>query len=262
MSVDSITHPQAEARQHRSQTINELAKALSAFQAEISHPKKSTANAFFKSSYADLSTIVECAAKPLAKYGLSVTQIPSIGPDGSLELITEVLHTSGQFLRSYYPVRPAKNDPQGVGSAITYARRYAYQAMLGIAPHGEDDDGNAASAVGSNGNGNGHHAPARNIATLGNMDGGVRDAVQPASAAPTYGQNPSDKQIEFLKKLAIRHRLDPIALPEITTRLSRTTRFTAKSVSLAINALKDLPVGELPSDLLDLVKEDTAHALD
>jgi hypothetical protein len=116
-----------------------LFKALAAAQAEMESAKKDAANPFFKSKYADLAEVVR-VSKVIHKHGLSVMQMPV----GKNELVTILAHESGEYIKSCYEMTPVKNDPQGVGSCITYQRRYALQAILGIPA--EDDDGNAASS--------------------------------------------------------------------------------------------------------------------
>lgn len=132
-------------KQYQSESINELASALAKAQAEIKHAGKTADNPFFKSKYADLPAVIDVAKEHLAANGLSVSQPTDIDEAGKVVLITQLNHSSGQWLRGYYPVNPVKNDPQGYGSALTYARRYAFSAMVGVAATGEDDDGNAAS---------------------------------------------------------------------------------------------------------------------
>ncbi len=126
-------------------SINELAAALSKAQAEIKGATKDSKNTFFKSSYADLASVWEACRIPLTKNGLAVIQttdvIADTGGDTTL-LVTTLVHSSGQYIQGRYPIHPVKNDPQSLGSAITYARRYALQAIVGIAP--DDDDGEAA----------------------------------------------------------------------------------------------------------------------
>ncbi len=123
---------------NKSEQINELAAALSKAQGMMKPALKDADNPFYKSKYADLSAGWEACREALAANGLSVAQIPE---DGGVH--TLLMHTSGQWLSGFLPMIPTKNDPQGIGSAITYGRRYALFGMLGIAP--EDDDGNAAS---------------------------------------------------------------------------------------------------------------------
>lgn len=127
---------------NKSETIGALAGALSKAQAEIRGAVKDTANPFFKSKYADLSSVWEACREPLAKNGLSIVQTNRAG-DGRVIVETLLMHASGEWISGELDMRPVKDDPQGVGSAITYARRYSLAAMVGVAP--EDDDGNAAS---------------------------------------------------------------------------------------------------------------------
>ena len=127
---------------NKSETIGALAGALSKAQAEIRGAIKDTANPFFKSKYADLSSVWEACREQLTKNGLSVVQTNKAG-DGRVIVETILMHTSGEWISGELDMKPVKDDPQGVGSAITYARRYALAAIVGVAP--EDDDGNAAS---------------------------------------------------------------------------------------------------------------------
>jgi len=132
----------------KSQEINELASALVAAQAEFSAVPKGSNNPFFKSKYAALPDVVASASPVLAKHGLAVTQSISfdVSGDGHLvdTLTTTLLHKSGQYLENQMVLHLPKQDPQGQGSAVTYARRYAYMAILGLVAD-DDDDGNAAS---------------------------------------------------------------------------------------------------------------------
>lgn len=125
-----------------SAAIAELATALAKAQSEMEGAAKDTANPFFKSKYADLQSVWTACRKALTKNGLAVAQVA--GGDGVTVTVTTLLtHSSGQWLRGELTMTPTKNDPQGIGSCITYARRYALASMVGVAP--EDDDGNAAS---------------------------------------------------------------------------------------------------------------------
>ncbi len=122
------------------QGIDELAKALNEFQAEVVTVGKGADNPFFKSKYAELGAIMKQAQPVLTKHGLSVIQFPD-NIDGHPALTTIVMHSSGQSQRATMPLLLSKQDPQGLGSAITYARRYSYAAALQIVID-EDDDGN------------------------------------------------------------------------------------------------------------------------
>lgn len=125
----------------KSISISNLAKALIKFHTNMEKIKKDAANPFFKSKYASLSNILEAINEPLIESGLSFSQFP-IGENG---LVTILIHgESGEFIQSHYEMKPVKDDPQGRGSVITYQRRYALAAVLGLNIE-EDDDGNTAT---------------------------------------------------------------------------------------------------------------------
>ncbi len=114
-----------------SDAIDQLATALAKAQGGIKAAAKGRENTFYKSQYADLPAVMEACREPLSKNGLAIVQITQFeGQEHWIE--TMLLHSSGQWLKSRYPVRPVKNDPQGLGSAQTYARRYALMALVGI----------------------------------------------------------------------------------------------------------------------------------
>jgi ERF superfamily len=128
----------------QSEQLNELAAALNKAQAEFSAIPKGSVNPFFKSNYAALPDVVAVATPVLTKHGLSVSQF--IDHDGTHDtLTTYLLHASGQFIAQSMRLYLVKDDPQGQGSAVTYARRYSFMAVLGLVAD-NDDDGNAASA--------------------------------------------------------------------------------------------------------------------
>ena len=127
----------------QSESINELAAAIVKAQLALVPAAKDHVNPFFKSKYADLPTVWE-ASGPFREQGIAITQSPMDAPHEYIVLDTQLSHVSGQWMRSRLKIRVAKNDPQGYGSALTYARRYALGCMTGIVTE-EDDDGNAAS---------------------------------------------------------------------------------------------------------------------
>lgn len=124
----------------RSEQINELAAALSKAQGELKGAKKDSRNPFFKSSYADLASVWDACRDALVHHGLSVTQTTEVGDLPTLT--TTLLHSSGQWISGRLQIKPVKDDSQGMGSAMTYARRYALAAIVGVAA--EDDDGEAS----------------------------------------------------------------------------------------------------------------------
>lgn len=127
-----------------SEQINELAAALAKAQAAIQPAAKDKQNPAFRSRYADLASVWDACRAALAENGLSVVQIPTDAGEGRIGLITTLLHSSGQWISGLLVLPLVKNDPQGAGSALTYARRYALSAMVGVVAD-EDDDGNSAS---------------------------------------------------------------------------------------------------------------------
>ena len=122
--------------------LDKLATALVKAQASVKGAVKYSTNPHFKSQYDDVASIWEAWRKPRTENGLSVVQLPG-WLDGRTTLTTMLLHTSGQWISGTAESPISKADPQGVGSAITYLRRYALAAAASVAP--EDDDGNAAS---------------------------------------------------------------------------------------------------------------------
>ena len=122
-----------------------LAEALAAAQLEITDPAKDAVNPHFRSRYADLATVLKTVRPVLAKHGIALTQTTQVDEQSRLLLVTR-LHWGNEELCGYYPIQPVKADPQGYGSALTYARRYTIQAIVGVAAD-DDDDGNAASAA-------------------------------------------------------------------------------------------------------------------
>ena len=127
----------------KSQSLQNIAKALIVFHLKVDTIRKDASNPFFKSKYASLSNILEAIDEPLIEAGLTFCQFPS----GEYCLTTILMHgESGEFLQSTCEMKPVKNDPQGIGSVITYQRRYALSAILGLNID-DDDDANAASYV-------------------------------------------------------------------------------------------------------------------
>ena len=124
---------------NKSESIKEIAKALLELQGEIGKAVKDATNPFFNSNYATLEAVSDVAREPLKNNGLAVTQIVSQDDKGSL-METVLIHTSGEWISSAVPIIDKKGDMQGLGSAITYARRYGLAGILGIVQ--EDDDGN------------------------------------------------------------------------------------------------------------------------
>jgi hypothetical protein len=119
----------------KSTEIKNIAIALCNFQGAVEKIRKTATNPFFKSKYADLSDILEVIRQPLVENGLSFVQFPK----GRYGLETMLMHTSGEWMSESYEMEPTKKDPQGAGSVITYQRRYALGAILGLNIDIDDD---------------------------------------------------------------------------------------------------------------------------
>ncbi len=147
----------------KSESIVKLAEALSKAQGMMENASKDVDNPFFHSSYADLASCWDVCRKPLSDNGLSIVQSPMV-IEGGIRLKTILLHSSGEWIACEYPIEPMRQvkenrdakatwetsrDPQSMGSAVTYARRYCLCAMVGIAS--EDDDGEGAVGRPKNG---------------------------------------------------------------------------------------------------------------
>jgi hypothetical protein len=129
-----------------SQELDKLAGALVKAQSAMKAAVKDSTNPHFKSKYADLASVWDACREPLTKNGLAVVQLPGFErlDEGSVAtLTTMLLHESGQWIRETAKAPLTKADAQGVGSVLTYLRRYSLAAVASVAP--EDDDGNAGS---------------------------------------------------------------------------------------------------------------------
>jgi hypothetical protein len=127
-----------------SATIKELATALAKAQAEMKNPTFDSTNPHFKNKFASLSAVREAVTPILTKHGLAITQFPKTG-DGVAGCVSRLMHASGEWIEEECLLPLDKNNAQGAGSCITYARRYSLQGIAGVVAE-EDDDANAASA--------------------------------------------------------------------------------------------------------------------
>lgn len=133
-----------------SDQINDIAAALAKAQGSMSQPSKNRTvkvqtktGGSYTFDYATFDEILRSVQKPLAENGIAFIQAPRIAENGKVEIITRLIHQSGQWIESILPVIVTEAGNQAMGSALTYAKRYALTAMLGVAAE-EDDDGNAA----------------------------------------------------------------------------------------------------------------------
>ena len=138
-----ISWKSLEAHVKKSESINELAKSLCKAQSEMRGAIKDSANPFFKSKYADLESVWDAIRKPLTDNELTVAQTTEYDNEAGISIVTTLMHSSGQWIQGSLPIMAVKKDPQGVGSAITYSRRYALAAMVGLVQ--VDDDAESVS---------------------------------------------------------------------------------------------------------------------
>lgn len=146
MTLETVTKPVEETPPRRqmdlqSPEIGKLAEALSKAQGEIRGAVKDSTNPFFKAGYADLASVWEAIRGPFSKNALSVTQTTYVTEKG-LWLITTLMHSSGQWQRGMMPIYALKPEPQALGSAMTYARRYGLAAIAGVAQIDDDGESN------------------------------------------------------------------------------------------------------------------------
>lgn len=136
----------------QSENIAALSASLAKAQGQIEGAVKGKENPHFKSKYADLAAVWEACREALTANGLAVIQSPGPIAEGRLEMTTMLVHSSGEWIRGALTIPLGKVDAQAYGSAVTYARRYALAAFVGVSP--EDDDGNAAAKAAPKANGN------------------------------------------------------------------------------------------------------------
>jgi len=166
----------------KSESIGKLAAALAKAQGQIKEAKRDSANPFFKTTYADLGAIWEACREALVSNGLAVIQVAENGGDGLVSVSTILAHESGEWIGGALTLKPVKDDPQGAGSAITYARRYGLAAIVGVAPGG-DDDGEAATGRGTAST----HLPAKSP-TRAKAPAPAEPSPQTPTTRPTSGR--------------------------------------------------------------------------
>lgn len=176
-----------------SESLNELAAALAKAQAAIQPAIKDSTNPHFRSKYADLSSVWSACREALTTNGLSVVQMPVNHAEGYAALRTMLLHASGQWLATTVSARLTKDDAQGLGSALTYLRRYSLAAMVGVVAD-DDDDGNAASGPPRNGSARYEPPPAR---ASGRGEGGAPVTPRPAPQAQAKAGSAEEAEATF-----------------------------------------------------------------
>jgi hypothetical protein len=202
----------------QSPEIGELAKALAKAQMKIKGAIKYAENPHFHYRYADLATVWDACREPLSAEGLAVIQTTD-GTHDQVVILTTLAHSSGQWIRGRLVLKPVKADPQGIGSCLTYGRRYALAAMVGVAP--EDDDGNQASGTTHHK----EHAPAseeqhppRKRPTPGvdqMLKTGQAVPATPAPATPALTTPEPSEEADPLQAIKMLMEISGISIPEL-----------------------------------------------
>lgn len=179
---------------NQSESIKELASALVKVQASVLKAKKASDNPYFKSKYADLTEVWDACREQLTANGFAVIQLTDESDD-AVVVVTKLVHSSGEWVEGRLRMKPVKNDPQGIGSCITYARRYALAAIVGVAT--EDDDGNAASGKDMGDQSNGYDKYCQNVGAT------YVNTPEQQDRYPQDKKDTRDRIIELSQKLGI-----------------------------------------------------------
>ena len=126
-----------------SESVKQIAEALVSAQKEIRFAAKDSTNPHFKSKYANINSVIEAVKKPLNDNGIAILQSLSPSDDNKLHLTTRLLHSSGEWIEDTAVCPIQKQDPQGLGSAISYIRRYSISSLCAL--YADDDDGQSAA---------------------------------------------------------------------------------------------------------------------
>lgn len=185
----------------QSESVKELNTALAKAQGELFAAKKDSINPHFKSKYADLASVWEACREALSSNGLSVTQMPAEFQNNIMTLVTRLSHSSGEWLEQTMTCPVGKPDPQGIGSCLTYMRRYALAAVVGV--YQDDDDANSAS-----------YAPKERPATLTDEELGRIKLL----AVATHSEVAKIAQFYGKKEL---HEIERLHFPKIIEQLEK-----------------------------------------
>jgi len=126
-----------------SDSIKQIAEALVSAQKEIKFAVKDSTNPHYKSKYANINSVIDAVKKPLNDNGIAILQSLSPSDDGKLHLTTRLIHSSGEWIEDTAVCPLQKQDAQGLGSAVSYIRRYSLSALLSV--YADDDDGQSAA---------------------------------------------------------------------------------------------------------------------
>lgn len=210
-----------------SEKVDQICKALLDFHKEVNRIEKDGENPHFGNSYATIDQIIDEVRPLLAKHGLFVMQMATNDDPSEVKLVTRIYHSSGQWMESPpLTLKPQRQDPQAIGSAVTYARRYSLTSFLSLNT-GEDDDGNAASLPQSKN----------------------KQQAKQQTKTNTKGQAlATDKQKKAIFAIATKKGLDREQVKKLVARLIEREdlqTLTSKEASDIIDGIKDLSKEEM-----------------
>lgn len=191
----------------KSDSIANLAAALSQVQGKLNGALKDSVNPFFKSKYANLEGVWESIRAPMAEHGLSVSQLPGMLATGQPTLTTMLMHESGEWISTEQALFPLKQEPQGIAAAITYARRSALSAIVGQVE--SEDDGETA-----------HERPP--VKTLPQPKPAPKEQFK--GGTPHVASKISEGQRRLLFAVAGEHKVPDSVLKEICGKYGYTSR--------------------------------------
>lgn len=225
----------------RSETIGELATALAVSQGKMQPAKKSSYNPFTKRNYADLSAVWDAVREPLSNNGLSVMQMPGKIENGRVSITTVLIHKTGEYIQSTIFMPTGKGDAQSIGSAITYGRRYALAAMVGVSL--EDDDAEMATDHGGNDMGN----SAKNNQALHKTQNKPKQSGKPSQKIITVselGKVLSDKKIAIndFSRLVYNKKPDELNQVEIDNAFYRLEAAIAEYTKRKDSEKEEIPM--------------------
>lgn len=225
---------------NKSESISELTKALVKVQSQLKPAAKNAQNPFFHNQYADLNSVWDSCRTLLAENGLAVAQVNSVGLENTVIIETVLMHSSGEWLSGELMLPLAKLDPQGVGSAITYGRRYGLAAVLGIVADA-DDDANQASGR-QNGNSDSTRQPTPPIQQAAPSES--RSTSNP-NVATTLADMLTTKQLGMIKAVAREAGIDYDE--ECQSAMNcMVTELTRRAASSFIDRLRQLQESQTP----------------
>lgn len=226
----------------KSEQIDKIAPAFLKAQKKIKAAHKDASNPYFNSKYADLASVFDACRDALHEHDISVLQ-PASSVDGVVYGVETILmHSSGQWFSEVLQLKPVKSDPQGAGSAITYARRYGVASLVGIMQ--QDDDGNGASDTGPK--------PTPHINAAASQVSATKKPVSKAAnqapvERPDIDVTPYDPTNEEHKK-----KLKAYAMQNAQMSMLDGDRLKASLIEVS-NAVKGVPLTDLATAVNDYI---------